>query len=110
MPEIGPALSEAARVLAPGGRFLVSVPFDVRGDITRRRAELVDGEVIHHAPPTFHANPVSEEGSLVFYDHGWDLLDGLRAAGFREVVVLGAWSAHYGYLNNGLLTVVSAQR
>ncbi len=110
VPDIDRALSEAARVLAPEGRLLISVPFNTRADVTRQRAALRDGELVHMTAPAFHANPMSDEGSLVFYDHGWDLLDRLRSAGFSDVAVLGVWSAHYGYLCNGLLTVLTATR
>ncbi len=105
VPEIEPAIAEAARVLRPGGRFYFSVPFDPASDTTVQRAKLSDGEVVHLKEPVFHGNPVSPEGSLVFFDHGWDLLDRLRGHGFAEACVLGTWSALYGYLCRGLLTV-----
>lgn len=111
VPDIDPAIAEAARVLRPGGRLFLSVPFHAHADVTVRRAELRDGEVVHLLEPQFHGNPVSAEGSLVFYDHGWDLLDRLRAHGFADAYVLGYWSALYGYLGDGgLLTMISAVR
>lgn len=110
VPSIAAAVNEAARVLRPGGRFLFSVPFDPGADVTVQRAEIVDGEVVRLLDPVFHGNPISAEGSLVFYDHGWDLLDRLRAGGFEDVCLLGTWSALYGYLSGGLLTIFSAVR
>jgi Methyltransferase domain len=110
VPEIEPAIAEAARVLRPGGRFMFSVPLDVTADVTVKRAELRDGAVVNLMEPVFHGNPVSAEGSLVFYDHGWDLLENLRAGGFSDVSMVGAWSALYGYLSAGLLPIYTATR
>jgi SAM-dependent methyltransferase len=111
VPAIEPAIAEAARVLRPGGRLFLSVPFHAHADATVQRATLRDGEVVHLLEPQFHGNPVSAEGSLVFYDHGWDLLDRLRDHGFADAYVLGYWSALYGYLGgDGLLTMISAVR
>ena len=110
VPAIDPAVAEAARVLRSGGRLLFSVPFDPSADVTVQRATMRDGQVVNLLEPQFHGNPVSAEGSLVFYDHGWDLLDGLRGAGFVDVHIVGAWSALYGYLSGGLVTVFSATR
>lgn len=108
--EIEPAIAEAARVLRPGGRFYFSVPFDPTSEVTIQRAKVTGGEVVHLCEPVFHGNPVSPDGSLVFFDYGWDLLDRLRAHGFAAACVLGTWSALYGYLSRGLVTVFSATR
>jgi SAM-dependent methyltransferase len=110
VPDVDPAIAESARVLRPGGRFLFTVPFHTGSDVTVQRAKLVDGEVIHLLEPEFHGNPVSPEGSLVFFDHGWDMLDRFRALGFEDVSLLSAWSALYGYLGGGMLIVFSATR
>lgn len=110
VPSITDAIDETARVLAPNGRLLLSVPFDQTADETVQRARLVSGVVEHLQEPVFHGNPVSPEGSLVFYDHGWDLMDRLRDSGFVDVRVLGTWSVLYGYLGDGLVTVIAATR
>ena len=110
VPEIEPGFAEAARVLRPGGTMFMSIPFHAGADETVKRASLVDGEVVEHLPAEYHGNPMSDEGSLVFYDHGWDVLDNLRAAGFADAHLLGYWSALYGYLGDGLQTVFVATR
>jgi hypothetical protein len=110
VPEIDPAIAEAARALRPGGRFFLSVPFHDGSDETVQRATVRDGEVVLLEAPQYHGNPVSAEGSLVFYDHGWDLLDRLRAHGFADAYVAGYWSGLYGYLGGGLLTMIVATR
>ena len=110
VPSIEPAIEETVRVLAPGGRLLLSVPFN-RGMVDSvQRARIVDGELEHLMEPAFHGNPLSDEGSLVFYDYGWDLLDRLRAAGLTDVNIVGVWSALYGYFGDGLIYIISATR
>jgi hypothetical protein len=108
VPEIDPALSEAARVMRPGGSFFFSIPFHSGSDVTVQRAELRDGEVVELLPPQYHGNPVSEKGSLVFWDHGWDMLDRLRRHGFPDAHVVGYWSVMYGYLGGGGLQMMFA--
>lgn len=105
VPDIERALAESARVLRPGGTLFFSVPFGGR-ETTVQRAAIRHGEVVHLHPPRYHDNPLDPlaggEGSLVFYDHGWDLLDRCRAAGFADAYALGYWSALWGYLGDGL--------
>ncbi len=110
VPEIDAALAESARVLRPGGRLVFSIPFFADREHTTRRAELRGGEVVQLLPPEYHGNPVTPEGSLVFYEHGWDILERCRSAGFRDAYAVGYWSALYGYLGDGLQMVFVAER
>jgi len=48
-------------------------------------ARIVDGAVDHLVPPSYHGNPMDPNGSLAFFDYGWELLDWVRDAGFRDV-------------------------
>jgi SAM-dependent methyltransferase len=107
VPDIDRSLAECARVLSPGGRLFFSIPFHETPG-TRQRATLRDGKLVELLPPEYHGNPVDPGGSLVFYDHGWDILDRCRAAGFADAYVLAYWSLLYGYLGAGLqLTFVA---
>ena len=110
VPDIDRALREAARVLAPDGLLLFSIPFHSGRDETVKRAEIRDGRLVDLLPPVFHGNPISDQGSLVFYDHGWDILDRCLAAGFADACAIGFWSALYGYLGSGLQTIFAATR
>lgn len=100
VPRIEPALEEAVRVLRPGGAMVFSIPFHYLEQTTVQRAELqADGTVTHHRPAEFHGNPTRpDEGSLVFYDYGWDLLDRCRAAGFDDAAAIAAWSPAHGII------------
>jgi hypothetical protein len=103
VPDISRALAEAHRVLRTGGLLLVSIPFHAGSPTTRQRARLEDDAVVHLLSPVYHGNPTRPaEGSLVFYDYGWDFLDMCRAAGFSDACALCYYSAMYGYLGNGL--------
>jgi SAM-dependent methyltransferase len=109
VPDIDRSLAECARVLRPHGRLYFSIPFH-ETPVSTQRAVLRDGEVLHVLPPEYHGNPVDPKGSLVFYDHGWDILERCREAGFADAFVLCYWSVLYGYLGAGLQLLFIAER
>lgn len=92
------ALSECWRVLRPGGEMLMTTPFFVGNDKSIQRAQLVNGQLEHLLPPAYHGNPVSEEGSLVFFDFGWDIFDIAGAGGFADCVIELYHSPKFGHL------------
>ena len=50
------------------------------------RARIENGELVHLEPPAYHGNPMCpDKGSLVFTDHGWQMIEDLRSAGFSSV-------------------------
>jgi hypothetical protein len=59
--------------------------------------------VEHILPPAFHGNPVSADGSLVFTDYCWDLLDIMKESGFADVTVDVYASPELGHLGGGQL-------
>ena len=95
------ALREACRILRPGGVLLMTVPFYLDQAQSVQRASLENGELVHHLPPVYHGNPVSDDGSLVFTDFGWDFLDQMRSAGFGDAMMNFYWSEVYGHLGAG---------
>lgn len=95
------ALGEFARVLRPGGCCVLTVPFycgQARSEVLAQ----VDGKgcIRHLKTPEYHGDPLGGggfgqrghgRGVLCFHHFGWDLLDAIRAAGFRsaEAVRIG---------------------
>ncbi|NCU38321.1 glycosyltransferase [Candidatus Saccharibacteria bacterium] len=97
------AFAECVRVLKSGGLMLATIPFHGDIDVSVRRAQLIDGRVDNILPCNFHGNPVSADGSLVFTDFGWDLMNDLKNAGFSDVCVDVYTSLEYGHLGGGQL-------
>ena len=107
VPDYPAALREFARCLKPGGRLVLTIPFVEQFEHTLVRARLrADGDVEHLHEPEIHGDPVSG-GVLCFYHFGWDLLDALRAAGFRDARWHRVWSAREGLF--GLWTLVATR-
>ncbi len=97
------AYAEAYRVLRESGRLIFTVPFDTSRNQTRIRARIDDeGNIEHLLPPVYHGNPLSEEGSLVFNDFGWDMISSLYESGFKEVYMLYHFSTDKAYLGNNV--------
>lgn len=92
------AIHEMARVLRPGGELFLEVPIQPLQDRNLRRAHVVDGEIEHLVTPAYHGNPMSGEGSLVFTDFGWELLEQLHASGFPTCSLVVYWSLEFGHL------------
>lgn len=69
------AVAEIARLLAPGGAHVFTVPlaWPLRPK-SRARAELVNGEIVHHLEPRHHDSGTGGK-TLVFTDFGRDLVD-----------------------------------
>ncbi len=63
-----------ARTLRPGGAHIFTTPLVNKTAPSNVRAEIAeDGGIVHLLPPTYHANPISREGSLVTVDWGFDI-------------------------------------
>ena len=65
---------EIARTLKPGGAHIFTVPIVNKTKPSNLRARVNEhGQVIHIFPSQYHGNPISDEGSLVTVDWGFDI-------------------------------------
>jgi SAM-dependent methyltransferase len=111
VPDFAKAFSELARVLRPGGHLIATFPFDAAAAGTRIRASISDvGTIIHHEPPEYHGDPLSDDGCLCFQVFGWDLMEQLRKAGFSDASAICYWSSESGYLGGGYQLIFHALR
>ncbi len=97
------AFIECARVLKAGGLMLATMPFHSNNDESVTRATLVDGQLEHILEPAYHGNPISADGSLVFTDFGWGVLNEIRNSGFSDVSIEVYASVEFGHLGSGQL-------
>jgi SAM-dependent methyltransferase len=66
--------SEICRTLKPGGAHIFTVPIVNKSQPSRLRARVSDdGQIAHLEPPVYHGNPISDKGSLVTVDWGFDI-------------------------------------
>ncbi|MEO6292390.1 MAG: class I SAM-dependent methyltransferase [Burkholderiaceae bacterium] len=103
VPNPAQAFAECARVLNTEGTMLATIPFHSNADKSIIRSKIVDGQLEHYLTQSYHGNPVSADGSLVFTDFGWDLLQEMRDAGFTDVVAEVYVSIPLGHLGGGQL-------
>lgn len=105
IPDYHAALREFARVLQPGGVAILTAPFLDKDQQTRIRARhLADGTLEHILPPEYHGDPVAEDNKVLCYqEFGWDILEAMRSAGFRE-----AWTVFHWDLAGGFPTGLTA--
>jgi len=94
IPDYARAIEETYRILKLGALFFWSAPFIPNGENTLIRAiVLPSGEISHLLPPEYHGDPLnSSEGILCFQHFGWDVLDVMRKAGFRNVALRVYWN------------------
>jgi SAM-dependent methyltransferase len=90
VPPLQAAFTEILRVLAPGGRFIFTIPFYF-AEATSMLITMQDLSFAREMPMEF-------QGSQ--HKLGWDLLAFLTQAGFREATAYLYWSEELGYLGS----------
>ncbi|HET8898644.1 MAG TPA: methyltransferase domain-containing protein [Rhodanobacteraceae bacterium] len=98
VPNYSLALLEFHRVLRDQGVLVISVPFIENSPETLLRARLTNDGIEHLMPPEYHGDPTEDAGCLAFHAFGWDLLDQIRRAGFRDAYLVDNWDPEKGYL------------
>jgi hypothetical protein len=111
VPDYLAAFASFARVLRPGGRLVMTVPFTIhRYDTTVRAVMQSDGRIEHLLPIEVHGNPTDPiNGALCFRHFGWDTLERLTESGFTEARVHVYHNRELGYLG-GVQSLISALR
>lgn len=110
VPDYRAGISEISRVLRPGGKLVMTVPFNPQLQEHLVRATVKeDGTIEHHTEPEYHVDPLSADGCLCFYHFGWQILDELRSAGFADAYVVRHPSMAYGYLGPDPLQFIAVK-
>jgi SAM-dependent methyltransferase len=86
VPNIQEAFRECYRVLRPGGCHLFTVP---PRPTTRKRAEVVNGEIQFLEEADYHCDPLNPKGILAFWDFGIDAAELFSAPGLHVAIVSG---------------------
>lgn len=94
------AFQEVYRVLKNDGKIIFTMPFYSNIDKTVCRAKIVNGKLENVLPPVYHGNPISNKGSLVFFDYGWDVINDIKQIGFKDVYMEIYYDYFYGNIGN----------
>jgi len=83
------AFAEISRTLKPGGMHIFTVPIVSGVNPTVERATLdIEGRENHLYEPEYHVNPVSNEGSLVVWHWGYDIIHRIYNASKMNTIIL----------------------
>jgi SAM-dependent methyltransferase len=69
------ALNEMLRCLKPGGALIASIPLEGLPNLTRKCADLKNGEIVYFQEARYHGAPAGSSKSLVVWEYGTDVLD-----------------------------------
>ncbi|MCD6011427.1 MAG: Methyltransferase type 11 [Flavipsychrobacter sp.] len=99
IPDYTKCFSECHRVLRQGGVMMWSVPFAHYNHENIMRATMsADGSIVHHMEPEYHGDPTVPGKGILCYTHfGWQMLEQVKNAGFRDAFAITYWSDALGY-------------
>lgn len=86
VPNMSAAFTETKRVLRPGGFHLFTAPVSPK---TLKRAEIIDGKIIHLMEPEYHNDPLTQDGILAFWNFGMDAAEFFSQYGLEITIVDG---------------------
>lgn len=69
------AFREIGRVLKKGGAHIFTMGWSPETKQSKPRSILKDGKIVHLETPQYHMNPIDENGSLVTWDWGPDVVE-----------------------------------
>jgi hypothetical protein len=69
--------------LKRGGVGIITAPIDKRVPTSTTLAVLKDGKIIFYKTPSYHSDPLRDEGALVFTEFGLDIGKRLISAGYK---------------------------
>lgn len=100
MPDL--AFREVARTLSSGGMYIFSAPTYKHLTDSRRRARYMENGDVEHLelPAEYHGNPISNEGSLVTFHYGYDLVDSINRWSGMDVSCLRFCDEYLGIIGN----------
>ena len=105
VPDDRRGFAEICRVLRPGGAFIFTVPLS-DSESTVVRAVLEAGRIRHLLPAEYHDDRIRGRGSvLVYRDYGQDIVQRLRASGFRAARI--ERSMAHAYLGEGARVMIA---
>jgi hypothetical protein len=81
------ACIELSRILKNSGRHISTIAVSLEKPRSKQRAKLENGTISHLLPPVYHGDMIREEGALVFFDFGKDIITKfLSKTGKTEII------------------------
>jgi len=108
--DIGQALHEIYRVLKAGGMLYATFPMNFNQEHIIKRAQMNGQKIEHLLEPVYHGNPMSDDGSLVFYDYGMDFISLIKEVGFSDAYFIPFYSIPYGNIGIRSLFIFVARK
>lgn len=110
VPNYRRAMAELFRCLKPSGTLVLTVPINLSTQNTITRATVDEaGAITHLLPPEIHGDPLNGDGVLCFYNFGWDFIESLTEAGFKDAGAFVYWNPRLGYLG-GYQCIIIAKK